>query len=131
MIVKCINTLALKTLILRMIIVSVYLFKMIANFMNSLSLKTRLAVLSLGGSAGCASALENSSGLRGPTPQAFTPFGGCYCLVPEAPQKKECRRGRRYFWPCRTRVGFGPATGPTLKTALCHMRALVGRMINN
>ena len=44
-----------------------------------------------------------------------------------APQKGECRRGRRYFWPCRTRVGFGPATGPTLKTALCHIRVLVGR----
>ena len=53
--------------------------------------------------------------------------GWVYCLAPEAPQKGECRRGRRYFWPCRTRVGFGPATGPTLKTALCHIRALVGR----
>ena len=27
----------------------------------------------------------------------------------------------------QTRVGFGPATGPTLKTALCHICALVGR----
>ena len=53
--------------------------------------------------------------------------GWVYCLVPEAPQKGECRRGRSYFWPCRTRVGFGPATGPTLKMALCHIRALVGR----
>ena len=61
---------------------------------------------------------------QGAIPQAYTPFGGVYCL---APQKRECRRGRRYFWPCRTRVGFGPATGPTLKTALCHIRALVGR----
>ena len=61
------------------------------------------------------------------SPQAFTPFGGgCYCLAPEAPQKGECRQGRKYFWPCRTRVGFGPATGHTLKTALCHIRALVG-----
>ena len=24
-------------------------------------------------------------------------------------------------------MGFGPATGPTLKTALCHILALVGR----
>ena len=24
-------------------------------------------------------------------------------------------------------MGFSPATGPTLKTALCHIRALVGR----
>ena len=28
-------------------------------------------------------------------------------------------------------MGFDPATGPALKTALCHIRALVGRMINN
>ena len=28
-------------------------------------------------------------------------------------------------------MGFGPATGPTLKAALRHIRALVGRMINN
>ena len=65
---------------------------------------------------------------QGATPMLIPPSGGwVYCLAPEAPQKGECRRGRRYFWPCRTRVGFGPATGPTLKTALCHIRALVGR----
>ena len=63
----------------------------------------------------------------GHRPRLIPPSGGGYCLAPEAPQKGECRRGRRYFWPCRTRVGFGPATGPTLKTALCHIRALVGR----
>ena len=34
------------------------------------------AVLPLGGSAGYASALEISSDLRGPSPQAFTSFGG-------------------------------------------------------
>ena len=28
-------------------------------------------------------------------------------------------------------MGFDPATGPTLKTALCHIRTLMGRMINN
>ena len=62
-------------------------------------------------------------------PQGLYPLRGgwVYCLALEAPQKGECRRGRRYFRPCRTRVGFGPATGPTLKTALCHIRALVGR----
>ena len=66
---------------------------------------------------------------QGAIPPGLYPLRGgwVYCLVPEAPQKGECRRGRRYFWPCRTRVGFGPATGPTLKTALCHIRALVGR----
>ena len=66
---------------------------------------------------------------QGAIPPGLYPLRGCwvYCLAPEAPQKGECRRGRRYFWPCRTRVGFGPATGPTLKTALCHICALVGR----
>ena len=61
----------------------------------------------------------------GHPPRLIPPSGSwVYCL---APQKGEYRRGRRYFWPCRTRVGFGPATGPTLKTALSHIRALVGR----
>ena len=62
---------------------------------------------------------------QGGIPQAFTHFGGS--LLPSA-QKGECRRGRRYFWPCRTRLGFGPATRPTLKTAFCHIRALVGHI---
>ena len=62
-------------------------------------------------------------------PRLLPPSGGwVYWLTPEAPQKWECRRGWRYFWPFQTRVGFGPATGPTLKTALCHIRALVGRI---
>ena len=67
--------------------------------------------------------------LQGAIPPGLYPLRGgwVYCLAPEAPQKEECRRGRRYFGPCRTRVGFGPATGPTLKTALCHICALVGR----
>ena len=62
----------------------------------------------------------------GHPPRLIPPSGG-YCLAPEAHKKGECRRGWRYFWPCRTRVDFRPATGPTLKTALCHIRALVGR----
>ena len=65
---------------------------------------------------------------QGAIPPGFYPLQGGYCL---APQKGECRQARRYFWPCWTRVNFGPATGPTLKTALCHIRALVGHMINN
>ena len=66
----------------------------------------------------------------GGNPPRLLPLSGgwVYCLAPEAPHKGECRRGRRYFWPCRTRVGFDPATGPTLKTALCHIRVLVGRI---
>ena len=63
---------------------------------------------------------------QGAIPPGLYPLRGgwVYCLVP---QKGECRRDRRYFWPCWTRVGFGPATGPTFKTALFHFRALVGR----
>ena len=57
--------------------------------------------------------------------KANTPLEGFIAWCLRRP-KRECRRGRRYFWPCRTRVGFGTATGPTLKTALCHNRALVG-----
>ena len=64
---------------------------------------------------------------QGAIPPGLYPLqAGVYCLEPKALQKGECRRGRRYFGPCRTRVGFGLATGPTLKTALCHIRALVG-----
>ena len=55
------------------------------------------AVLHLGSYAGCASALEISSGLRGPSPLAFTPFWGVYCVAPEVPQKGECLRGPKVF----------------------------------
>ena len=68
---------------------------------------------------------------QGAIPPDFYLLRGGYCMAPEAPQKRECRQGQRYFWPCWMCVGFGLATGPTLKTALCHIRALVGRMINN
>ena len=44
-----------------------------------------------------------------------------------APNKGNAKSIFGFAW---TRVGFGPATGPTLKTALCHIRTLVGRMIN-
>ena len=68
---------------------------------------------------------------QGAISQAFTPFGGgVIAWRLRRLQKGECRQGWRYFWSRRTRVGFGSTTGPTLKTALCHIRALVGRMIN-
>ena len=53
---------------------------------------------------------------QGASLQAFTPFWGLG-LLPDAwgAQKRECRRSQRYFWLCRTRVGFCPATRPTLK----------------
>ena len=54
---------------------------------------------------------------QGAITPGFYPFQGgwVYCLAPEVPQKGECWRGRRYFWPCWTCVGFGPATGSTWK----------------
>ena len=38
--------------------------------------------------------------------------------------------GSEEFLELPVALGFGPATGPTLKTALCHIRTLVGRRIN-
>ena len=39
--------------------------------------------------------------------------------------------GSEAFLELPIALGFGPATGPTLKMALCHIRTLVGRRINN
>ena len=39
--------------------------------------------------------------------------------------------GSEAFLELPVSFGFGPATGPTLKTALCHIRTLVRRRINN
>ena len=38
--------------------------------------------------------------------------------------------GSEAFLELPIALGYGPATGPTLKTALCHIRTLVGRTIN-
>ena len=38
--------------------------------------------------------------------------------------------GSEAFLELPVALGFGPATGPTLKTALCHIRTLVERRIN-
>ena len=38
--------------------------------------------------------------------------------------------GSEAFLELPVALGFGPATGPALKTALCHIRTLVGRRIN-
>ena len=38
--------------------------------------------------------------------------------------------GSEAFLELPVALGFGPATGPTLKTALCHIRTLVGRRIS-
>ena len=72
--------------------------------------------------------LEIFFDLRGPHP-GFYPLTGdwVYCLAPEVTL---IRGMPRYFCPCRTRVGFGPATRPTLKTVFCQICTFVGRMIN-
>ena len=61
-----------------------------------------------------------SSGLRGAhSPPGLYPLGGgVYYLAPEAPQNGECRRDRRYFWPCRSRVGLRPYNRGHLKKGL-------------
>ena len=38
--------------------------------------------------------------------------------------------GPKAFLELPVVLGFGPATGPTLKTALCHIRTLLGCKIN-
>ena len=38
--------------------------------------------------------------------------------------------GSEAFLELPIALGYGPATGPTLKTALCHICTLVGRRIN-
>ena len=67
------------------------------------------------------------TGLRGPTPQALTLFRGVGFI---ARRLRECRQGPRHFWNCLSRWASALRQGPTLKTALCHIRTLVGRRIN-
>ena len=50
-------------------------------------------------------------------------------LSPGAP-KRGMPTGSEAFLELPIALGYGPATGPTLKTALCHIRTLVGRRIN-
>ena len=69
---------------------------------------------------------------QGAVPPGFNPLqrGWVYRPTPEGPRKGECRRGPRHFLELPVSSVFGPATGPTLKTALCHIRTLVGRRLN-
>ena len=67
---------------------------------------------------------------QGTVPQALTLFGGVGFIAQwlRRPKKvdrqfQKCLGPRRHFWNCLS-------TGPTLKTALCHIRALVGYRIN-
>ena len=79
----------------------------------------RLAMSPLGGSTGCASALESSSGIREPTLQAFTPYGGLLLGAWGAPNKGNT-------------VGVEGIFGNAgCVWALCHICPVVGWMINN
>ena len=44
--------------------------------------------------------------------------------------KRGMPTGSEAFLELPIALGYGPATGPTLNTALCHIRTLVGRRIN-
>ena len=44
--------------------------------------------------------------------------------------KRGMPTGPEAFLELPIALGYGPATGPTLKTALCHIRTLVGRRMN-
>ena len=65
---------------------------------------------------------------KGTVPKAFTPLRrvGFIAWRLRRPYYGKSRRGWRYFRQCRTRVGCGPATGPTLKTTLCQTRLFDG-----
>ena len=53
----------------------------------------------------------------GAVPQALTLFGGVRLIAWHLrhPALRECRRGLRYFWKCRARLGHSPVPGPALK----------------
>ena len=67
--------------------------------------------------------LDISFGLRGPSPQAFTPFRGGLCSLPGAWgafNKGNTDGAEGIFGKLRARVGYGPAPGSTQKKALRH-----------
>ena len=70
---------------------------------------------------------------QGAVPPGFNPLrrGWVYRPAPEAPRKGGMPTGSEEFLELPVVLGFGPATGLTIKTALCHIRTLVGRRINH
>ena len=66
---------------------------------------------------------------QGGVPQALTLFGGLGFIARRA-LKRRMPTGSEAFLELPVALGFGPTTRPTLKTALCHIRTLVGRSIN-
>ena len=82
---------------------------------------------------GCVPSSGHTSGLRGPSPQALTLFGGVRLIDWRLRLSflGDYRQGPRYFWECRARVGYGPTTGPTLKSPRATLVLLVGRRTDN
>ena len=77
--------------------------------------------------------LEISFGLRGPFPEAFTPFRGGLGSLPGAwgaPNKGNADGADGIFGKLRARVGYGPAPGPTQKRPCAIHARKVGRASN-
>ena len=53
-----------------------------------------------------------------------------WCVYSDLSTSIPSRTGSEAFLELPIALGYGPATGPTLKTALSHIRTLVGRRIN-
>ena len=92
-------------------------FRAFVIFLLQLLGRIRQAVMSLGGSAGCASALESSSGHRGPSPRLY-PLKGVYCLVPEAPLKRGMPTRPKVFLALPDACGLRPCDRTHLKNGL-------------
>ena len=74
-----------------------------------------------------ASALEISSGLRGPSPEAFTPLrGGVDCLGPETPLLRGMPTGMKVFLAMLDACGLRPCNQTHLKKPLYHTRSFGG-----
>ena len=69
---------------------------------------------------------------QGAVPPGFNPLrrGWVYRPAPEEPRKRGMPTGSEAILELPLVLGFGPATGPTLKTAFHHIRTLVGRRIH-
>ena len=69
---------------------------------------------------------------QGAFPPGFNPLRRGLGLSPGAwgAPKRGMPTGSEAFLELPIALGYGPATGLTLKTALCHIRTLVGRRIN-
>ena len=81
-------------------------------------------------SFGCVPPLDASPLASGGRPPKLKPSSEGLGLSPVAPKRGK-PTGSEAFLELPVALGFGPVTGPALKTALCHIRTLVGRKINN